>query len=112
MSPRNKKIRFEELFKGYLTNERAISARTANDYSSRCRHVQELLGVDLVKETACQKSYLELIKNINVRYKEGTVEGTAAYAVCNNLKVAVKKYAEFNHGAKVLEYPSHIRITS
>jgi len=90
-----------ENFYKFLVIKQNISQRVARDYISRCRRIEAILGIDLVRETSSTQAYLELIEKLAC-YAEMHCKTSAEVVIFGGmLRLAAKKFALYSHGNKV-----------
>jgi hypothetical protein len=86
-------------FLQYLILDCGLSNRSAGNYVSRCCRVERILNIDLIEYTNNSKKYLELLKKINTYVYEISKIPRQRYALGATMRLAVKKFAEFNEGS-------------
>jgi hypothetical protein len=93
----------KEKYKNFLIKD-GLGERAAGDYVSRCLRVERDLKVNLEKETENFLSYVLLIRLIRAKYKQEYETGFKALRVAAQLVSAVRRFAEFRWGKRVIDH--------
>lgn len=98
-------------FRQWLKTE-GLSDKVASDYLSRCKRVEEALGVCLVATTSTEDAFVQLMIDIHSHVQNGSATTSAKYQTTGSLRSAVRKLARFAHGKRVDQYPSNHGLSS
>ena len=90
----------EKFFK-FLVGRHQISDRVARDYLSRCKRIEAILDIDLIRETRSTESYLVLIEKIASYAEKHFNTPSEVMIFTGTQRLAVKKFAMYAHGSKV-----------
>jgi hypothetical protein len=84
-----------------------ISIRAASNYISRCKRIEENLGICLLIETRSELSFQKLMKEIQKYADKISPTKESAYALTGSLRLAARKFAQCHYKKKAFSYPSN-----
>jgi hypothetical protein len=92
--------------------QNGLSPRVARDQVSRCRRIEEALSISLVKQTANEAAFRQLMIALQKYSVSVSEDIPQARTLTGSLRLAARKFANYQHGEKAALYPASHKLTS